>query len=134
MRLTVKIEDRKQVLKDIRTALKSGDFPLLKLKKVIATEGTDITLDMSYSTILGYSKESLHKMFEVLTENIYNPLINDVFNTAYSQEELNRAELHILSKSIKLQQKETYAEGMDEPSFVDMMLTCRAELFVPDII
>ena len=130
MRLTLKIEDRKKILADIKHLFRSDKFPLLNTVSKLRSDGSLIKLDLSYSTILGYSKDSLFKTFQVLTENLYNPLINDVFSTNYTQDELNTARMNVLTSSIKLVQQKDYAEGMDEPSFVDLCLLFRAELIV----
>ena len=130
MRLIAKVTPRKEVLADVKNLLRSPKFPRLNIVAKLAGEGKPIMLDLSYSTILGYSKASLETTFKVLTENLSNQQINDIFGTDYTPKGLSNASMNILNKSIKLHQKEAFAEGMTEPSFVDMSLVFTAELIV----
>jgi hypothetical protein len=128
-RLAIKIEPKKSVLRDIKQFIRSDKLPLLKMVNKLEG-GVDIKLDLSYSTILGYSKDALFKTFQVLSENVNNPLINDVLSTEYTQEELNAATMYILNSSIKLNQQLITEDGMTRPSFVDIELIFKAKLFI----
>lgn len=133
MKLTVKVEPLTNVSKDIKKILKSGQFEKLIPVKDLEDDYKWLLLDLSYSTILGYSKDSLYKTFAVLTENLTNLQINELFGTTYTPEELERAVMKIDIRTMKLNQHEVIDDGMDEPSFVDIALRFKARLEFPTV-
>lgn len=131
MRLIPKVTSKKEVLADIKNLLRSPKLPKLKLVSRLKSEGKPLLIDLSYSTILGYDKKALETTFQVLSENLSNQQINEVFGTCYTPVALEQASLSILNKSVKLHQKEVYVDVLDQPSFVDMSLVFTAELNLP---
>lgn len=128
MNLTVKVEKSSVVSRDIKKLLKSGEFDRLIPVKELDGDFKWLLIDLSYSTILGYSKDSLYKTFEVLTENLTNPQINELFNTDYTPGGLEKVVMKIDIRTMKLNQHTVCEKGMDEPSFVDIALRFRAQL------
>lgn len=88
-----------------------------------------VILDAGYSTRLGYDRTSLKTTIKILAENLRNLQINEIFNTSYSQEELNKAKLLIDKNSIKIEEELNYSEvDKETPEFVFLVIVFDAEI------